>query len=446
MKNYVFFVNDHSGSMSSKAHSAMADYNAHIKAVRESATAEMQDTVVSVFGVGMAHGAVSGRQGHGVKRQITISNPHVLQPITYWPVMGGSPLFDGIGMAIEFAQSLPDINDPNVSVLIMTTTDGEEEHSEVFQTEKLRTLIQKATATGRFTLTFRIPKNNTRGRNTILNLGISVDNISEWDNSASGLAASTQASTQAVSNYYRSRSTGLKSSSSFYANASAVNLAVLEDISKKVSLYVVPQEDNGIEIRPFILRHRMDYLKGAAFYQLSKTEAKVSHSKQVLVREQTTGKIYAGAQARGMIGLPTNANARVHPGDHKNFDIFIQSESVNRKLVGGSGVVYWKEIGVPFTAADLAYLQPKAPVAAVPAVPKLIPVPVSTTPTKSPIPVTPMFVYFETREEARQFCGAEGVVQSAILKNPLAPKSRKWSLPTALLKKVGAQPVKAMAA
>jgi hypothetical protein len=165
----------------------------------------------------------------------------------------------------------------------------------------------------------------------------------------------------------------------------------------------------------------------------------VSHLKQVLVRDQATGKIFAGKEARSMIGLPSDRNARLHPGDHKAYDIFIQSESVNRKLVAGSGVVYWKEVGVPFTEADLAYLKPKTP--ATPAPVQLLQVPVSTTPTKSPIPVTPQFSYFETRDDARQFCAAAGIVQSEILKNPTAAKGRKWSVPTRLIKSAAKQAV-----
>jgi hypothetical protein len=125
----------------------------------------------------------------------------------------------------------------------------------------------------------------------------------------------------------------------------------------------------------------MEYLKGAAFYQLTKTEARVSHTKLIAVRDRTTGKFYAGADARKMIGLPTDRNARLHPGDHGNFDIFIQSESVNRLLVPGTGLMYWEKIGKPFTDADLAYLQPKA----APAVVQLPAVAPTNKPTPSPI-------------------------------------------------------------
>ena len=48
-----------------------------------------------------------------------------------------------------------------------------------------------------------------------------------------------------------------------------------------------------------------------------------------------------------------------------------------------------------------------------------------------PIPVTSMFQYFETREEARQYCNANGIRFLDMQKNITAPKQRRWSVPTA---------------
>lgn len=420
MKNYIGFVNDHSGSMQHIARAAMADYNTNIAAVKDAATREMLDTVVSVVGVGYPNGTL-------VTRQVTVSNPHVLKPITSWSTDGGTPLYDGIGNMIELLDSLPDANDPNVSFLIMVTTDGEEEHSRKYNAATLGNLIRSRQAKGNWTFVFRVPKHGHI--QNIIGLGVPMDNIQQWDTTTAGLQASTQVTTQAMDSYFTLRASGAKSTGSFYTNAAAVNLAVLEDISSKVSLYVVPEADNGIEIRPFMLRHRSKYLKGAAFYQLTKTEAKVGPSKLIAVRERVTGKIYSGKDARTMIGLPNDPtkNARLHPGDHKNYDIFIQSESINRKLVGGTGVLYWREIGKPFTDADLAYLQPK-PMIPVGTFPVALPaVPVSTKPTKSPIPVTKRVPEFDTREEARIYCGANNIRQSKITKGT----HKKWAVLTA---------------
>ena len=399
MKNYIGLVNDHSGSMSYVSAQAIKDYNSNIESIKNAANTEQMDTVVSVVGFGT-------NTPRNIQRQVVVSNPHVLRPIGSWECYGKTPMYDGIGEMIDLLQSLPDAEDPNVSFLVMITTDGAENSSKKYHPNTLKKLIQQVTDTGRWSFAIRVPKGTNKTYFT--SLGIPEGNIQEWDVSAKGMAVSTVQTQAAVSSYFRARSSGATSSSAFYADASNVNVAALEDISNKVSLYVVPLDKTGIEIREFILKHRMEYLKGSAFYQLTKTESKVSHTKQILVRDRATGKIFAGKEARKMIGLPDDRNARLHPGDHKNFDLFIQSESVNRKLVGGTGVIYWKEIGTAFTESDLAYLKPKE---AVNPVVQLPVVPVSTTPTKSPIPVkkkAPSLKLFDTRDEARFYVRNNG--------------------------------------
>jgi hypothetical protein len=49
-----------------------------------------------------------------------------------------------------------------------------------------------------------------------------------------------------------------------------------------------------------------------------------------------------------MLGLPRVGDARVRPGDHGKFDVFVQSTSVNRKLSYGTQVMYWENVGVAF--------------------------------------------------------------------------------------------------
>ena len=76
MKNYVGFAKDHSGSMHALTKAAIKDYNANITATKNAASQEMLDTVVSVVGFGYNVNAV--------RREVVISNPHVLKPITEW--------------------------------------------------------------------------------------------------------------------------------------------------------------------------------------------------------------------------------------------------------------------------------------------------------------------------------------------------------------------------
>lgn len=423
MKNYIGFVNDHSGSMSGLAKAAIKDYNATITAVKDAASREMLDTVVSVVGIGLGEG------GYGVKRQVVISNPHVLKALNDWPCPGGTPLYDGVGNMIELFKSLPDYDNPEVSFLVMITTDGEEMHSKKYNAGTLRSEITKLQGTGRWTFVFRVPKGS---KSSVSNLGVPPDNIQEWGVTAQGMAESTVATTKAMDTFFAARASGARGSSVFYANASTVDAgtlkAALVDVSKDIKLYVVPVEDSGIEIKPFCERVTgKELLKGAAFYQLTKTEARVQDTKLIVIRDRTTGKMYSGSEARTLIGLPTVGNARLHPGDHGNYDLFIQSTSINRKLVGGTGVLYWEKIGSQFKPEDLAYLQPK--------VVQLPAVPVTNKPTPSPLTPTPKPVaapveylngriveYFDSRSQAR----TSGKSVQDALKIGLTHAKKRW--------------------
>lgn len=66
---------------------------------------------------------------------------------------------------------------------------------------------------------------------------------------------------------------------------------------------------------------------------------KVQGSKKVLLVEKGKPEVWAGSQARQMIGLPIAADAKVEPGNHANYDIFVQSTSVNRKLPRGTKII-----------------------------------------------------------------------------------------------------------
>jgi hypothetical protein len=79
LKNYIGFVNDHSGSMGAFALPQCRTTTVTITAIKDAATREMLDTVVSVVGIGLGDG------GYGVQRQVVISNPHVLRPLTSGP-------------------------------------------------------------------------------------------------------------------------------------------------------------------------------------------------------------------------------------------------------------------------------------------------------------------------------------------------------------------------
>jgi hypothetical protein len=349
MKNYIGFSNDHSGSMQSIARAAARDFNATVAAIQSAATLNNIDTIVSVVQCGIR----TKHDSAAVVRQIVNSNISAIKPIAenqYVANGSATPLLDSVGEVIEILKQVPDYDNPDVTFLVFVTTDGGENSSRIWRS-KLGAEIRALQATDRWTFVFRVPRGHTRH---LTGYGIPEGNIQEWDQTDRGFQASTQATSQAFNDYYSGRSKGVKSTTTFYSsmkNVSAAEVkAQLKDISGEVTMWsVMPQEHNA-DIRPFVeAKLKKPMLKGAAFYQLTKTESKVQDTKMIVVREKKTGIVYFGPAARQMLGLPTYGNARVVPGDHGEWDVFVQSTSVNRKLMGGTLLMYWPNVGKAFT-------------------------------------------------------------------------------------------------
>jgi hypothetical protein len=105
--------------------------------------------------------------------------------------------------------------------------------------------------------------------------------------------------------------------------------------------FQVLEVDKDATIRDFVEDNGAVFKKGRGFYQFTKTE-NVQASKEVVLVDKKTGDMYSGDKAREMLGAPPGVAVRVRPGegDLKGYDAFIQSTSVNRRLVGGTKFLY----------------------------------------------------------------------------------------------------------
>lgn len=335
-KNYIVIVRDHSGSMKSIARHAARDYNDNIAALKEAARAESIDTIVSTIKCGVGSGLV--------RRDVVNSNVQVLEEITenrYEADGFSTPLFDSVGDAIELLRGVPDFRDPNVSFLVMVITDGMENSSKNWTGWQLAEEIRRLQATDRWTFAFRVPRG---GAGDLEQLGVPAGNILEWDQTARGFEVATNTTRSAIGSYYQSRSKGLSSVRTFYTDLQGVRSsdlkATCEDIRDDVEIWRVG--DTTELVREFCERRsRRPFVKGTAFYELVKTEPKVQDYKQIAIRDRQTGAVFVGAAARSALGLPARGTARVVPGDHSKFDVFVQSTSVNRKLPPHTRVLYW---------------------------------------------------------------------------------------------------------
>jgi len=338
-KMYVGIARDHSSSMGSLRAPAMRDFNRQVDDLIQQANLHGIDVVASVVSF-----------ADTVKREVTISSINALKKLTSYPTSGWTALYDAINDLHTQFSAMPDFNNEDVQVVIFAITDGEENASSIKATE-LRAKLQKFHATGRGTVVIRVP--NGHRSSIAYSLGIPEGNIDEWDQNERSLNESSAKTSAGVAKMFSDAKAGIKSTTGFYTDLSNVTAkdvkAVAKDISGEVSLWTVKNATEGNTIRGFCeLKSGKPFLKGGAYYQLMKPESEVQDYKQIALRDKTTGHVYAGDGVRALLGLPAHGTVKVVPGDHGNYDIFIQSTSVNRKLPVGTTVLYRTSTGVAY--------------------------------------------------------------------------------------------------
>jgi cupin superfamily acireductone dioxygenase involved in methionine salvage len=320
---------DRSGSMQGIRNSAVAAFNQNVNAIRSGAKSSNQSSSVSLITF-----------GDDVREEYfnqDVASLRDLDQYSYYP-SGGTPLLDAVGLAIERLRSLPDSKDTSYVVLVVT--DGEENTSRRYNASSLAKLMQEVVATDRWSFAFLVPPGKKQA--LVAQYGIPEGNVSEWEATSAGMAKAAASVNQGLHSYYATRASGLKSTKSFFTtDLSKVTTTQvqrnLNDIRNNVYVWNV---DGECEVRTFVEGRGYTYEKGRAFYQLTKEEI-VQGYKQILLIEKGKGAVYSGDDARYLLNLP-NYEVKVRPGNHSNWDVFVQSTSTNRKLVRGTKLVYLK--------------------------------------------------------------------------------------------------------
>ncbi|MFF8729372.1 vWA domain-containing protein [Streptomyces sp. NPDC015171] len=185
-----------------------------------------------------------------------------------------------------------------------------------------------------WTLAVLVP--DQMGKREAMQCGFPKDNIAIWDaTSTQGLEEAGQVIQQATEKFMVGRTQGIRGSRAvFSTGADAVN----KDTIKAAGLAPVDPSQYQLlpvtreaVIRDWVNESGHTYRTGGAFYQLSKSE-KIQARKQIAVLEKKTDRVYSGPEARALLGLP-DVEIRIKPDHNDNFTIFVQSTSVNRKLV-----------------------------------------------------------------------------------------------------------------
>jgi hypothetical protein len=338
LRTHVAFCIDESGSVRGIIVPLVQAYNKTVDGIRESVLAEGQEASMTALAFGDAN----------LKHRVLYTGQQVqtVKPLkaSDFNPSGMTPLFDSVYRAIKKLEELDD-KDPNTSFIITVVTDGQENNSVDPGVYPTLQLIQEKTTTDRWTFTFMMPRQYIGAFSR--HYKIPTGNIQEWDSTTEkGVEQGFAISNQAYGGYFKARSRGIRATTSFYSDLSNVTVrevrSDLSDITKQVTTIPVQRECTIVEV---IEGARLPFIRGTAFYQLVKTEKRVQPYKIVAVRVKTSGKIYAGQEARVMLGIDVGNTVRLVPGDHGKFDVFIQSTSYNRKIPAGTDVLYWPKVG-----------------------------------------------------------------------------------------------------
>ena len=184
---------------------------------------------------------------------------------------------------------------------------------------------------------------NSLAKRTAQEYGFPAGNIAIWDaDSSQGVEEAIGTVKAAATSFLRGREQGVRGTKNLFAMGQglssaevAANLDALD-----TGRYILIPVDQETSIRDFVTGAGHSYQTGCAFYELSKRE-KVQGSKQLAVAEKdpatgrTTGRVFSGPAARQLLGLPAS-EVTVKPGDNPSYTVFVQSTSVNRKLIPGT--------------------------------------------------------------------------------------------------------------
>ncbi|BCM64680.1 MULTISPECIES: vWA domain-containing protein [Streptomyces] len=188
-----------------------------------------------------------------------------------------------------------------------------------------------------WTLAVLVP--DQMGRREAIQCGFPKDNVAIWDaTSTQGLEEAGQVIQLATEKFMVGRTQGIRGSRAvFSVGADAVNKDTIEAAGltpADPSTYQLLPVAREAAIRDWVVASGHTYRTGGAFYQLSKSE-KIQARKQIAVLEKKTDRVYTGPEARALLGLP-DVEVRVKPDHNDDFTIFVQSTSVNRKLVANT--------------------------------------------------------------------------------------------------------------
>lgn len=327
--NHVGFVLDASSSMDPYRHELVKVADSQIEHMARRSRELDQETRVSVWTFAdptNIHCVVWDKD--------VLRLPSIAQ---YYRPHGNTAFIDATLQSIRDLGETPERYGDH-SFLVYVLTDGEENRS-VNKPVALSSTLHGLK--DHWTLAALVP--NARGMHEAKRFGFSAGNVEIWDaNSAKGVSEAGDRVRTATDNYMQNRATGVRSTRTLFStSADAVNTVTITQAGLKPMAkgsYVLVPVPTDSRIDEFTRQCGHNYQIGRGFYQLMKRE-EIQATKDIVVVGKKDHKVYSGQDARQIVGLP-DMNVRVSPSHNPDFDIFVQSTSINRKLIAGTRYLY----------------------------------------------------------------------------------------------------------
>ena len=202
--NYIAIILDRSGSMNSIREEARQVFNEQVATINKSAKG-MKNRVCLVTFSTVPDEPI-----------FWLEDPEILTPFdeSQYQPNGMTALFDTVGTTVEKLKKVEDAADEDVSFLIIIISDGQENNSKTFNSEKIAALIKECQNTGRWTFTYL-------GANQDLSdvsrhLEIPRDNIAGFESTRRGMARGSRMTSSGIEDYMLAKMRGTKQSRSFF--------------------------------------------------------------------------------------------------------------------------------------------------------------------------------------------------------------------------------------
>lgn len=325
--NHIVFVLDQSTSMSKHSGNVVKVFDDQIQYLARKSKELNQETRVSVY--------VFADNVRNLIFDMDVMRTPSLKG--HYSPNGNTALIDSTIKAIDDHKLIPQMYGDS-SFLVYVLTDGEENRGGV--PSSLNGLISNLA--DNWTVACLVP--NSIAVHNAKKAGFSAQNISVWDSeSSNGIEEAGSVIRSSTDAYMANRSKGIRSTKTLFSLKTDVSI---KDLDKKLSEISPTNYDlfpvhNDSVIKDFVESWtKRPYVNGSTYYLLSKPE-KIQGHKQIAIQNKLNGKVFSGSNARKMLGLP-DYEVKVNPANFNDFDVFVQSTSLNRKLIRGTKCIVMK--------------------------------------------------------------------------------------------------------